>query len=497
MWKASEIRWPCAALVAIVIAIGMRPGDSGWFFDMSRDFDVALQYSNPSHPLGIPLPFTPSPYAIKGTHGIRYGPLPVWIDQVFLTFTHDLILMSAIREVAVSALIALGLLWLTQLLRVSPWLAVVVMLSPWTWYYSRQLWDNSVSIPITVLLFAAYGQFVKSKSGWALCLAIVCAALSCLVHLIAIPFLAVLAIHAVIFETKWVMKSKWPALATLIVMFAVSEPYLRYVLTFHGSHVPNYAPWWRGWVFPMMGAQHLTAKNVSWILEESWDNINPASVRYAFKFARLITCIGYLACWVGMIIAIPRALRALRRRAEAGTVDHLCLVALAALAFQILFDGLEHVSLYPHYHSTTWIIYAMFAWLAFDALPRWFGPRSLIAVLTVPVYAASLVFIEIIVAWQIARNGGTRGNHYNAVLSNQIEAVKEIGRFSDKSPIDVQVDYWQDRPDTLRVLRQLVSPPTDDGPVRKLVVRFRAEFPGDARIVVDNYPIAITEPAHP
>jgi hypothetical protein len=489
MWKASEIRWPCLTLLAIVIAIGLRPGDSGWFFDMSRDFDVALQFSAPSHPLGIPLPFTPAPYALKGTHGIRYGPLPVWIDQVFLTFTHNLILMSAIREIAVSALIAVGLLWLTQLLRVTPWLAVVVMLSPWMWYYSRQLWDNSLSLPFAVLLFAAYGQFLETKRAWALCLAIVCAALSCLIHLIVVPFLAALALHALIFETKWVMKSKWLALATMIAMFAISEPYLHYVLTFHGSHVPNYAPWWRGWVFPLLGAQHLTAKNVGWILEESWDNINPASIRYAFKFARLITCIGYIACWTGMIIAIPRARRAIARQSEAGTVDQLCLIALAAFIFQIIFDGPQHVSLYPHYHSTTWIIYVMFAWLAFDALPRWFGARSLVSRLTLPVYAASLFFVEIIITWQIARNGGTMGNHYNAVLSNQIDVVKELGRFSSASPINVQVYYWQDRPDTLRVLRELISPPTTSGLVRKLVVRFRYAFPGDARIVVDNYPI--------
>ena len=149
MWKASEIRWPCIALVAIVVAMGFRPGDSAWYFDMSRDFDIALQFNaTPSHPLGISLPFTPAHTALKGTHGIRYGPLPIWIDQLFLAFTRNLVTMSAIRAVAVGGLTALGLLWLTQLLKVSPWLAVVTMFSPWMWYYSRQLWDNSLSLPL-------------------------------------------------------------------------------------------------------------------------------------------------------------------------------------------------------------------------------------------------------------------------------------------------------------------------------------------------------------
>lgn len=491
MWKASEIKWPCAALVLIVAAIGLRPGDSAWFFDMSRDFDIALQYNaTPSHLLWISLPFTPSPYALKGTHGIRYGPLPIWIDQAFLLFTHNLVVMSAIRAVVVAGLTAIALLWLTQLLEMSAWLAVLVMCSPWVWYYSRQLWDNSLSVPLAVLLLAAYGQFLQSTRAWPLCVAVICAALGCLIHLITLPFLIVLAIHAILFEAKWVVKFKWPLLATILVMLGISEPYLHYAVTFHGSHVPEYAAWWRGWVFPLLGAQHLTAKNVGYILEEGWNIINPKPVRYVFQIARLVTCIGYVACWVGMLIAIPRAWRALKQRGSAGTVDQLCLIGLVGYLFQTVFDGIERVSVYPHYHNTTWMIFVMFAWLALDALPRWVGARSLIARLMVPVYALALLFVEVIVAWQIARNGGTRGNHYNAVLSNQVEVVKQIGRFSDASPIDVQVDYWRDRPDTLRVLRELISPPKAEGPVRRIVVRFQNGFPGDARIVVENYPVS-------
>ncbi len=211
----------------------------------------------------------------------------------------------------------------------------------------------------------------------------------------------------------------------------------------------------------------------------------------------MITWIAIVACWAGMIAAIGRARRALAGPIKAGTIDHLCLIGLAAFLFQTVFDGLEHVSYYPHYHTPVWIIYVMFAYLAFDALPRWFGGRSTVARLTVPAYAVSLLFTQIVVAWQIARNGGSRGDHYGAVLSNQIQVVKEIGQFSDASPLDIQVDYWQARPDTLRVLRQLVALPTANGPVRQLVVRFRNAFPGDARIVVESFPVSNSQATRP
>lgn len=497
MWKTSEIKWPCIALVAIVVAMGLRPGDSSWFFDMSLDFEIAMQYNaTPSHLLGISLPFSPAPYALQGTHGIRYGPLPIWIDQIFLAFTHDPIVMTAIRAVAVSALISLSLLWLTQLLRVSPWLAVVMMLSPWMWYYSRQLWDNSLLVPLTALLFVSYGQFLQSKRPWAICLAVVCAALSCLVHLMAAPVVLVLALHAIFFETRWIAKFKWPVLATIFVMLVISEPYLRFLTTFHGSHVPNYDPWWRGWLFPLFGAQHITAQNIGYLLEENWEIINPPALRIAFLTACIVTCLGYLACWAGMMLAIAPARRALKRHRDAATVEQLCLIGLAAFLVQTVFDGMEHVSLYPHYHNTTWIIYVMFACLGFTALPRWFGSQSIFARLTVPAYAASLLFVECIVAWQIARNGGMKGNHYNAALSNQMQVASEIDRLSDAGSIDVRVDYWQREPKTLPVLCKLAeglpsNSPLDNLPARRLVVRFRDAFPGDARIVVDSYPLAV------
>ena len=490
MWRASEIRRPCLALIIIIAAMALRPGDSPWFFDMSRNFNLAIQFNaTPSHPLGLSLPFTPSPYALKGTHGIRYGPVPVWIDQVFLAFTHNLLTMTVIRTVVFSLLTSLGLLWLTQLIRVTPWLAVVAMLSPWMWYYSRELWDNSLTIPFTALLLPAYGQFLKSRRAWPLCLAVVCAALTCLVHLIVVPFLAVLALHLLFFESRLLLKFKWPILATVLAMLALSAPYLHYALTFHGSGVPQYASRFGGWIFPLLDAQHLTAKSIGYFLEENFQNIHPAPLRYLFTLARLFTYIAFIACWIGMIMAIPLARRAFGLRDKADVLDHLCLIGLVTFLFQTLFDGLEHVSFHPHYYNTTWIVYVMFAWIGFNAIPRWFGSQSLIARLLIPIYAACLLFVQIIIAWQISRNSGGKGDHYNAILSNQIEVATEMNRFSTASPIDIQVQYWTERPDTLPVLRKLMPTPPGLLPTRQLVVRFRDAFPGDAKVIVENQPL--------
>jgi hypothetical protein len=470
--------------------MALRPGDSPWFFDMSRLMKLAIEHNaTPGHILGISLPFTPAPYGLKGTHGIRYGPTCVWLDQVFLSFTNNLLTMTVIRTVLAALLTSVGLLWLTRLLRVRPWLAVIVMVSPWMWYYCRELWDNSLAIPLTALMFAGYGQFLANRRAFPLCLAIVCATLTCLTHLMFVPFLAVLTLHLLIFEYRAVMKNIVPAALTFLVMVLVSLPYLRYAVTFHNTSGVSYMSRYGGWIFPLFDAQHITARGVGFYDVEDW-HIIPAVLRYPFFAARIFTYVAFIACWAGMIMAVPRARAALSRASQASYLDHLCLIGLATFAFQTIFDGIEHVSYFPHYYNTTYIVYVMFAWMAFDALPRWFGEKSPVALWLVPVYTACLVFCLGIITWQLARNGGSKGDQYDAALSNQVAVATELNRFSPQSPIDMRVSYWNDRPDTLPVLRQLAPKPAGDLATRRLVVRFRDAFPGDARIVVENYPLA-------
>ncbi len=163
---------PVLALALIVVATTLRPGDAPWIADEPLLLYGAM-YCNTtaSHLWKIRLPFTAAPYGLIGTRGVHYGPLAIWLDQIFLAFTHNPIIMIAIRAAAFSAITAAALYWLAKTLRVTPWLAVAVMLSPWLWLYSRQLWDNSLCIPLCAMLFAAYADFVLTHRPWSLRLA--------------------------------------------------------------------------------------------------------------------------------------------------------------------------------------------------------------------------------------------------------------------------------------------------------------------------------------
>jgi hypothetical protein len=490
MSKRVDLRWPAIALIAISVLMGLRPGDSPWFFDMPRDFNLAIQFnSTPTHIAGITIPFTPSPYGLKGTHGIRYGPLAIWLDQIMLGMTSDPITMTAVRTILFALMTGFSLLWMSRILNVTPWLAVVTMLSPWIYYYTRELWDNSVSMPFCALSFVAYGDFLARKRAWSLCLAFLATALMTLVHVTSAPFIAAMVLHLVIFEFRWVIKFFWPLATTIAILMLISMPWLHYFLAFHGAGVPEYASRWHGWVFPLFGAQHITAWNLGYFLEFSWRHIHPAALRYGFTIARGISLIGFVACWIGLIMTMPWVRDAIRRPAGASPVAHICLVGWGTFVFQILFDGIEHVSGHPHYNNSTWIVYVMFAWLALDAIPKWLGSQNIVGRLVLPVYAASLLFSTLVVAYEIVHNGGSRGDRYSAVLSNQLEVAREIAQYSEASPIELRVPYMVARPDAAAETFELVRNASGELPVRRIVVQYRDAFPDDARIIVKTYPL--------
>src|SRR5579872_2799439 len=129
---------PRILLVLMVLLTALRPGDSIWVNDEPLMMEMAIQNNRtPSHLYGIRLPFTPSQFGLQGTRGMRYGPPPVWLDQILLTFTHNLLVMVSLRAILFSSIIALALDSLAQTLGLKPWFAVVTLLSPFIYLYSR------------------------------------------------------------------------------------------------------------------------------------------------------------------------------------------------------------------------------------------------------------------------------------------------------------------------------------------------------------------------
>ena len=229
---------PQLLLIPILILTVLRPGDTSWVNDEPIMMEMAIRYNHTASNLyGFNLPFTPSPYGLKGSRAV-YGPLPVWIDQIFLAFTHNVIVMVAFRSAVFTALTMLAVLWLARTLKLSPWFAVVTMLSPWLWLYSRSLWDSSLCIPISAMLLAAYADFLARPNATALRIAVLCGVLLLFIHFMALAVIAPLAFHIAWLHRASLRRWKWSLGAILALCLFLFWPYLYYLF----EHVRSLPP---------------------------------------------------------------------------------------------------------------------------------------------------------------------------------------------------------------------------------------------------------------
>jgi hypothetical protein len=486
MTQARRTFPPWLALVVLVLSTTVCPGLTGWVNDEPILMEMALRYNRTSSDIyGVTLPFTPSPFGLLGTRGARYGPLPVWVDQLFLVFTHSIAAMIALRAVLVSALIALALYKLSRTLELSPWFAVITLFSPWLWLFSRSLWDSTWCIPISAGLFSAYAAFLRRPSGIALCFTLICALLLPTVHLMSIAMVLPVAIHLLFFHRRDLWKWKWSLCGIAAVGFFLFRPYLLFFLTH--TYITGFENQSKllGWLFPLLGGHYLTLGVAGTIPGDGWQQNAPAILVSLVSLARWISRLPLLAVWLGMILAIGRARRALRFT-DAYPQEHLCLISLAVWFCQTILDGLERLYFSPHYYAATWIVYTFFAWIAVDWLIKKSRAARATTFSLLGACAASILLGMSIIFRTIAQNSGTQGILYGPSLNNQIQAIQKIQQFSDRSAVDIQFPNWQKYPLAMKVLMELNPPPPSPRPVAHLTVKYRNAYPGDARIAVEQ-----------
>ena len=490
--KQLPIGWCAAAVVAIVILMALRPGDATFIVDEPSLLALAQYWNHtPSQILGVRLPFSLAKVSLMGSHGLYYGPAAVWMYQIFEAFTINPVALTAMHAVLFGAMTGAALLWLSRSLKVSPALAVVTMLSPWLWFYFRQLWDNSFCIPLSAAAFGGYADFLVTRRRGALWLAVLAAALMPLVHFMSLALVLPLAIHFVLFQTRWVRKFGLGVATVIVVVNLVGWPYWSYLMGHHETtggpaFMPDSAS--LGWVFPLNGGLLLSGAGLSKILGEEWLYTLAMPMPFVVTAALTISVFVYAAVWVGMVMSVVKSWRVIRHGAAASATDQMALVALLVFIGQIILDGVGHVYGQPHYFNATWIAYAMFAWMAIDGMQRRFS-KSVLVRAAMPVYGASLAILIAAAGYKIARDGGTRSLHYGTVLSEQVAAAVKMKSFDAASRVIYAFPQWQNYPDAPQNLEWWVEASGPPGGKRRIIVKYRDAFPTDARIVVDDSPM--------
>ncbi len=387
--------------LAIVITPMFWPADTQWGGDDALLMKLALT-ANHEHHL--------SKAGLGGSFAYPYGPVPLDIYQGMLLVTHHLPTIVRLHVGLMTIVTSAALLWLTWSLGLSPWLAPLVMLSPFFWFYSRLLWDNTFAIPVGAMMVAAYLAFLRRESRVAFVTALVCAAILPFIHPMTLPLVAAVGAHAAWHRREAFLRHKIALMVIVICTALVNWSYcVRVARQFADSpRIPKTVgdpaepPLSRSaaFGFPLLSGRLVSAY---YFFDGRGSEAGAESSGIACA-ARLVSGMAFPLVWIGIVICITRFSTGWRR--QGNPVDAVAVICVLTLILQSLMDGVLRISPWPHYFSGTWIVGVICFWLGLGWLAR-FRLASLVGI----VYAVATILATTAFILGVHRAGGGKVWH--------------------------------------------------------------------------------------
>lgn len=453
-------------LVAVLGILGALrlawPGDVQFINDEPHLLNLALKANEAG---------TIATTGLVGTKGISYGPFPTWMYQLYLSITTNLMSVAVLQIVVIGAVTALGIILIARSDRtLIPFLGGFAFLSPYLWVYGRDLWDNSMLIPLTALAFGLYLGFVATNRLVLLALAGVLCTFCLLTHLMALPFVIAIGMHFVISFGPDVLKNAKLA-ATVAVTAAISVvislPYLLNAQS-AGETAFELTPSVESIIFGLRGSRIISALQVNHYVG-TW---NPWGLVTIAALASLLTVAvsGY-----GVLVAVRRIRRdGLRTQA-------IAVIPLATIAIFVVMASVQRLTDLPHYYNGVWIAFFALWWIGMsDLWQRTWARRMFFA--QVGILA---VFLVAFVGW-LHVNDGTRTEPYGPTLANQIEVAEELNLLGSETEPDSTALHPNQSPVAIEFLRRMDSGTADNGDATDYVIVYKLEDSLNGAIVVQR-----------
>lgn len=434
-------------------------------------------------------------HGFQGTLGIAYGPFAMWCYQIAFRLTRNLALISLVKN-ATTISLACASIWIVA--GVLGWahrralLLLLAMLSPYLWFYGRDLWDNSVVIPLTAVSIASYLVFLQRSRGeferycW-FSVSLLCCTAAALTHLMSMAVVVGIGLHCILFERNWLIRNSWKLLPVFVLAATLSIPYALYLNSAHplsaisgrmtspnwvrmlGGHLqgalnPLLAPRY----FSFVGFDYLAGQRWWWP-QGVWTLLIPIAY-FTSAFAFVFTVAGFLQ--------FAGDFRWGRERSASCLVLLIFGIHWAVSATQKLAD-------FPHYLNGIWFVVFLCAarGIEWGLRQQWFQ-RLLTAY-----FVASAICLSFYVA-QIHLHGGTRFNTHGPILQNKLELAHEFNEYSADSPILLAEGLAPAGiRSSLGLLRRLEA--KGEGPLKRarLKVVYASALPRDARFRFEITPM--------
>ncbi|NNM32892.1 MAG: hypothetical protein HKO53_07480 [Gemmatimonadetes bacterium] len=400
---------------------------------------------------------------LQGTRGAAYGAAPTWFYQATLLVTSDLRVVAVVKIVLVTLLTGGGLLLLGRSVEgLSLPLGAFAFLSPYLWFYARDLWDNSFGVPLTAVLVGTYAAFHASGRMRWLVASAGFAVLSLMTHLMTLPLVGAVLLHFVVSHRRRFVEDRSFALASggLAAASALALlPYLRTVTSGTAGDL-LWSPSPRALLFALDGFRIFTLRGFDYVIGD-WSAWGLAPVLVA------LSCFSYgVGAWGGVLLnrrlrdgdvwEVPGypggdGGRANDRASSSGDASGALagVVALTLVFFVIVANGKRLVE-HPHYYSGVWIaFFALWWWGMSDLVHRLWARRVFVVQ-----FGAMTTFLIGLMVW-LHLNVGTRSLHYGPTLANQMAVASELDRLGVEDAPPSPAHHPRLFPQAIRVLRRL------------------------------------------
>ncbi len=502
---------PVAACGAALVGMYLwSPGSAPFIFDEPELVLRALDL-NSRHAIAHA--------GLTGTLGRPYGPLPLWIYQAMLLVTHDPVSLMSIRIALVAGPTLLALLMIARHSRMTPWPLLIPLASPYTWFYSRLMWDNSFNIPLTFLAVAFYTAWLGATEGSVsttaapaksrrsqvfMFAATALSTMTLLVHPMSLPILGALLGHALLRRRRALLAHASPALLGVMLVACASTFYVQAFLAAHSS-LSTGRPALEAWTFALLNPRLLSGAWMDFFFFNMAERpVNTPAVAThaayltsagawttAFNAAAAVSLLAFPLAYLSPILNLAR----LRHRIPESPTQEtpprrslgpdLCLLAALAIGLQVLLLGVTESYGPPHYYQATLIASTLLVWTTLDwmahapvraAVARWL--RGLAGALTATQVAA-LLTVTLLLAYRTRQTHGTRGLFFGTDLNTQIDVVSRMTMPRARFAIETTTFT-----ESLTCLYALLNVQTDnDAPPQNVTVVYKhPEDPNNAEL---------------
>lgn len=412
-------------------------------------------------------------HGLKGSRGVAYGPLPVMTYRGLMAVSDSPIVWAMAKSIFITLVTVLAVLGLLRLFpAIPPWCGLIPLLSPYLWFYTRDLWDNSFNVAWTAALFVAYLSFLHSHRRRYLIVAGVCAVAAFQTHLLAVPLIAAVALHFVVYERAWLKTHARFVAGVWLAALIASGPYLAYLLHSRGE-ASSFGFRFASVSFALLGGRLFSGLALEYFLGWGWFWDGPWLLRWIPTAAVGLSAFVFLPTFYGLWQLLRRLAEPVR-----DLEFHAAFVTVVALMGHLVLVTVNGLVSHPHYYNAVWILFFYCFGTGMAKLGQCRAWR-----IAGRVYVAALACVLVFQIERLHRHQGNREMKHGSSLSEQLRAARRW-RCRPELPV---VDERRYPTGSFEFLREISARDPElcrsEEPARRFVLRYRyPEDPWDGNL---------------